>query len=77
MLRSPSCTVLQGLNRYTERLGAIAEFFRLHGLPVALLNKTTRYFDALWSVSAGLNHHALLSELPHHLRDEILVAAHT
>lgn len=67
----------QAVNRRNDKLAAIAEFFKVHDLPVALRLKTNRYSEALWNVNRGIDHFALLQELPYHLKEEILVAAHT
>ena len=58
-------------------MSAMTDFFRRHHLPPDLLKKTLAYMDALWSVNRGVDQITLLHELPMHLRDEILVAAHT
>ncbi len=68
--------VLQSKNALNEKQTALIEFFRLHSLSPSLLIKTTSYVDALWSVNRGIDHHTLLGELPRHIREEVLVAAH-
>ncbi len=60
-----------------EKLSALAVFFDLHNLPDPLLEKTSKYVAALWDVSGGVDPHSLLRELPIHLQEEILVAAHS
>jgi hypothetical protein len=57
-------------------LSALAVFFGLHNLPEPLLSKTNTYVSALWDVNGGMDPHSLLRELPIHLQQDILVAAH-
>ena len=69
--------MLQSKNILTDKMSALAEFFRLHNLSQALLDKTNEYVELLWVVNRGLDPQKLLHLLPRHVREDILVATHT
>ncbi len=66
----------QVMGRYRQWITALADFFKFHKLSKSLLVKTNEYVDAMWHIHKGIDTDALLDQLPYHLREEIMMAAH-
>lgn len=62
--------------RYQSKITSIAEFLRLNKLPVELQHKTHEYIDKLWALNRGIDHHAVLRELPPTLQGDIMMTLH-
>ena len=63
-------------SRYQSRISAVTEFFKLHKLHPTLEAKTLKYVDAIWGTTRGIDHNAVLAELPNYIRDEIMLSLH-
>ena len=63
--------------RFQERMSAVQEFFRINPhVSETLHTKTLNYTAAMWTLHRGIDHQAVLAELPLAVKQEVMTSLH-